>query len=103
MIRGDLGNIGRVTLKPHNFRPDGCIWKISSPNERAGIQAHFWLFVNHFYMCARDSGRLKIICLSGNTGHQQVILDNKICQYSRVGDGLFWLIFIPFSEESKDI
>ena len=45
----------------------------------------------------------KIICLSGITGHQHVILDSKICQYRRVGDGLFWLIFIPFGEESKDM
>ena len=30
-------------------------------------------------------------------------MGSTIRQYSRVGDGLFWPIFIPFSEESKDM
>ena len=38
------------------------------------IEARYWLLVNHFGMRARDGDplSLKIICLSGNTSHQQV-------------------------------
>ena len=43
----------------------------------------------------------KIICLSGNTGHQQVILDSKICQYSRVGDWLFGLFLFHLVRKAK--